>query len=100
AALAAWQARLPAEHDGPLARCLIAALSYAQPLVRSWKRYQTRFFSYRAPRADALILQDHRQHLPLRGWQTAAYWTEQGYQRTELLGLVIAYLNERGWGKT
>ena len=29
---------------------LIAALCYAQPLVRSWARYRTRLFSYRAPR--------------------------------------------------
>jgi hypothetical protein len=29
-----------------------------------------------------------------------AYWTEAGYERTELLALVIAYLNENGWGKT
>ncbi len=28
-----------------------------------------------------------------------AYWTEEGYERTELLGLVIAYLNERRWGR-
>src|SRR5262249_61278331 len=30
----------------------------------------------------------------------AEYWTEGGYARTELLALVIAYLNENGWGKT
>jgi len=100
AALAAWQARLPAEYEGVWSRCVVAVLSYAQPLVRSWQRYKTRFFSYRAPKADPPLLQQHRRHLPVGGCHTDAYWSEEGYERTELLGLVIAYLNERGWGKT
>src|SRR5262249_48619609 len=37
--------------------------------------------------------------LPLRGRHEVAYWSEEGYDRTELVALVIAYLNERGWGK-
>jgi hypothetical protein len=28
-----------------------------------------------------------------------AYWSENGIDRTELVGLAIAYLNENGWGK-
>ena len=100
AALAAWQARLPAEYEGVWSRCVVAVLSYAQPLVRSWQRYKTRFFSYRAPKADPPLLQQHRRHLPVGGCHTDAYWSEEGYERTELLGLVIAYLNEHGWGKT
>jgi hypothetical protein len=75
------------------------ALCYLQPLVRSWARYRTRLLSYRPPRADPRHLEGRRESLPLRGRHTAAYWTEERYERTELLGLVIAYLNERGWGK-
>src|SRR5205085_2003456 len=38
AVLQAAQARLAPEHDGLTSRLLVAALCYAQPLVRSWKR--------------------------------------------------------------
>ncbi len=37
--------------------------------------------------------------IPLRGHHLASYWTEDGYERTELLGLVIAHVNELRWGK-
>ena len=38
--------------DARRARLLIAALCYAQPLVRSWTRYRTRLSSQRAPGFD------------------------------------------------
>src|SRR5262249_38404482 len=47
-----------------------------------------------APRSDGRV-----ECLPLCGRQAVAYWTEGGYERTELLALVIAYLDENGWGK-
>src|SRR5262249_45477370 len=31
---------------------------------------------------------------------TSTYWSEEGYQRTELLGLFVAYLIEHRWGTT
>jgi GT2 family glycosyltransferase len=99
ATLQATQARLPPQHAGFRSRCLVAALCYLQPLVRSWARYRTRLFSYRPPRPDPGHLEGRRERLPLRGCRTVAYWTDQRYERTELLGLVVAYLNERGWGK-
>jgi GT2 family glycosyltransferase len=99
AVLQAAQARLAPEHAGLRSRGIIAALCYLQPLVRSWARYRTRLCSYRPPQADPRHLEGRRRHLPLCGRHTAAYWTEDGYERTELLGLVIAYLNERGWGR-
>jgi GT2 family glycosyltransferase len=107
AALQAGQARLPAEQDGLWSRLLVAVLCYAQPLVRSWHRYRTRLFRYRAPKADPLVGASLKlasaigsgERLPLWGRHVVAYWTEEGYERTELLGLVIAYLNEHGWGK-
>ena len=99
AALQAAQARLPAPHDGVKARGLVAVLSYLQPLVRSWARYRTRLFAYRSPQPDPILQKRNCERLPLSGRHQVAYWTEEGYQRTEFLGLVIAYLNERGWGK-
>jgi GT2 family glycosyltransferase len=99
AVLQATQARLPPEHAGFRSRCLIAGLCYLQPLVRSWARYRTRLFSYRAPRPDPRHLEGRHERLPLHGRRTVAYWTGERYERTELLGLVVAYLNERGWGR-
>src|SRR5262249_25072949 len=51
AGLQAVQARLAPQHDGFKARCLIMALSYLQPLVRSWVRDRTRLTPYRPPKA-------------------------------------------------
>jgi O-antigen biosynthesis protein len=99
AVLQATQARLPSQHGGFRSRCLVAGLCYLQPLVRSWVRYRTRFFSYRPPRPDPRHLEGRLEPLPLSGRRTVAYWTGQGYERIELLGLVVAYLNERGWGR-
>jgi hypothetical protein len=99
AALQAAQARLAPHHEGVGARLVVAALCYAQPLVRSWKRYRTRFFSSRR-RAPALPGEAGRRfRLPWSGVRTAAYWSEEGRTRTELLDGVVACLNERRWGK-
>jgi GT2 family glycosyltransferase len=100
ATLQASQARLEPRHEGFRARLLVTILSYLQPLVRSWTRYRTRLFAYRRPKADAEYLQGHRQYLPLTGSLTVDYWSETGCERTELVGLIVAYLTERGWGKT
>ncbi len=100
AGLQAAQANLAPEHDGLKARALIAGLTYLQPLVRSWWRYRTRLFEYHIPRADDDCWKGRRRPLPLHGRREVAYWSETGVDRTELLGLVIAYLNEHGWGKT
>jgi GT2 family glycosyltransferase len=100
AALQAAQARLPAKHDGPRSRLLVMALCYAQPLVRSLQRYRTRLLAYGPPMGPPGAPKGPARALPLTGTRTAAYWTEEGYERTELLGLVIAYLTEHRWGKT
>jgi hypothetical protein len=100
AGLQAFQARLAPRHDGWLARLLVMGLCYLQPLIRSWKRYCTRVFAYRPPTANPPLVVLHAHRLPLSGQRTVLYWTEEGYDRTELLGLLIAHLNEWGWGKT
>jgi hypothetical protein len=100
AGLLAAQARLAPKHHGFASRLIIMGLCYVQPLVRSWVRYRTRLFAYRAPEIDPSFPKRHGDPLPLTGSRIVDYWTEEGYERTELLALVIAYLNEHGWGKT
>ncbi len=95
----AAQARLAPQHDGWKARLLVSWLCYAQPLVRSWRRYHTRLFSYRAPLAVSLPA-GRRERLSVFGKRTVAYWSERGIERLQLLGRVILYLNEHRWGKT
>src|SRR5205823_2039150 len=99
AVLQAIQARLTAAYGGFWSRSLIAALCYLQPLVRSWSRYHTRLFAYRPPAPDPEILQSQAGPIPLTGVRCVAYWSEQGVERTDLLGLAVAYLDEYRWGK-
>jgi hypothetical protein len=98
AALQAAQARLPSEHDGLTSRLLVAALCYAQPLVRSWKRHGTRLLRYRPPRWNG-VPQTGGPRMPLTGTAAVAYWSEDGCERTQLLQRVLAYLDEYRWGK-
>ena len=98
AALQAAQARLAPHHDGRISRLSSPASATrsrssapgnatapgSSPTTRPWP----------APAAEG-----SRQTLPLTGRRTDDFWTEQGCERTELLGS-IAYMNERGWGKT
>jgi len=98
AVLQAAQARLAPRHEGLRARAVIAALCYAQPLVRSWARYQARLFSRRAPRADPALAAG-RGRLPWTGRGDAAYWGEADQDRRQLLEQVVAYLIEHRWGK-
>jgi GT2 family glycosyltransferase len=100
AALQAAQARLAPEHDGLRSRLWVMALCYAQPLVRSWHRHRTRVLAPCPSMAPPGVPKGRGRRLPLRGRYEAAYWSEEGFDRTELLGLVIAYLTEHAWRKT
>jgi GT2 family glycosyltransferase len=101
AGLQAAQARLAPEHESFLSRLMIMGLCYAQPLVRSAERYHTRLLSYSPPMPEPGPRKESRSaRLPLTGLRAVAYWSEHGLERTELLGLVIAYLTEHRWGKT
>ena len=100
AGLQAVQANLAPAHRGLGARLLITGLCYAQPLVRSWRRYRTRLFSYCHPIVATTELVDRGRHFPLWGRSSVSYWSEDGCERTELLGLFIAYLMEHRWGTT
>jgi GT2 family glycosyltransferase len=99
-ALQAVLARLDPAHGRLGYRLLVMALCHAQPLVRSWSRYRTRFFAYRAPMATPDAAGLRRWRLPLTGRRTAAYWSEDGLGRLQLLGCVVCYLNENRWGRT
>jgi hypothetical protein len=99
AGLQAAQARLAPRYEGIGARLLIMVLCYVQPLVRSWQRYHTRLFAYRPPTPDPTVREAGGPRLPLSGTRTAAFWSEEGRERTELLAKVVAYLNEHHWGK-
>lgn len=98
AVLQAAQATLAPAHERLSSRLLVAALCYAQPLVRSWRRYRTRLFSYGTPMVEPASSDSGAPRLPLTGACTVAYWSEEGCERTHLLGLFIAHLVERHWG--
>ncbi len=99
AATLAYQAKLPREYDGLLSRLVIAALSYAQPLVRSWQRYRTWLFAFPAPGFDGAHdpVEGRSEAMPLTGRRTVEYWSEEWRDRTELLNKVVAYLTEHRW---
>jgi hypothetical protein len=98
ATLQAMQARLAPEHDGILSRILTAALCYVQPIIRSCHRYRTRVFAPSQPTAPLGLSDGPGESLPLWGRRTVRYWSEEGFARTELLGLVVARLNEHRCG--
>jgi hypothetical protein len=83
---------------GLTSRFVVMALCYLQPLIRSWARYRTRLFSYGYP-MPARAADDNRAiGVTLRGRCALAYWSELGHDRTELLGVWLAYLIEYRWG--
>jgi hypothetical protein len=99
AGLQAYQARVPAGHDGLLSRLLIAALSYAQPLVRSWARYRTRWFAHppRLPVPDPVAA---ATRVPPTGQRTLAYWGEPGPERADFVGRIVSDLTVHRWSLT
>jgi hypothetical protein len=101
AAVQAAQARIAGPYDSLRTRLLVMTLCYAQPLVRSWARYRTRFFAYRAPRVRA----DRPPPtaacaLPLSGRRVNSYWSEDGFDRLQLISCAIQDFTENRWGRT
>ena len=96
AVLQGEQAELAPKCDGLLSRLVVSCLCYAQPLVRAWHRQRTRLFSYHRPMANPQADGTSKQR-PLVGSHAKEYWSDQGIERTELLGLVIAHLHEERW---
>jgi GT2 family glycosyltransferase len=93
----AVQATLPAKHDGVWSRGIVAGLCYLQPLVRSYRRYWTRLFGYAPPRLVPPAFTSGRR-MPWDGRGATAYWTENGWERTDLLSVFVAWLLEHRWG--
>jgi hypothetical protein len=91
ASLQAAQAQLPPQHDRPLSRLIIVGLCYLQPLVRSWSRYRVRLFADSSG-PQAVPPEARGRPLPLTGARTVAYWSEDGCERTTLLGRLVTCL--------
>ena len=88
------------EHDGLRSRLVVAALCYAQPLVRSWQRYRTWLFAFPRPGdGPPDPVEGPPEPVPLTGRRTVEYWSEEWRDRTELLNAVVAYLTEHRWGR-
>jgi hypothetical protein len=99
AGVLAYQAKLPCEYDGFRSRLVVAALSYAQPLVRSWQRRKTWLFAFPAPSNGAPDpIEGPSEPVLLTGGQTVEYWSEERRDRTELLNKVVASWAEHRWG--
>jgi hypothetical protein len=99
AVLQSAQASLRPDHDGVRSRFLIAALCWAQPLVRSWARYRARYFGHKAPVASGLPSEGAVPRIALERGSTA-YWGECHPERTELLQRVVDHLGAHGCGKS
>lgn len=99
AVLQSAQASLRSDHDGFRSRFLIAALCWAQPLVRSWARYRARYFGHKAPVALSLPAEGGSSQIALERGRTA-YWGESHPERTELLQRVVDHLGAHGCGKS
>ncbi len=97
AILQAAQAWIPRQHDSLLSRAIVAALCYAQPLVRSWARYRTWALTPRSVRHLPLAAEGRLTPLPWWGRRNVVYWTEDGRDRTELLGDVLSRLTDLRW---
>jgi O-antigen biosynthesis protein len=99
AGMQACQAPLAITHRRAGARLIIAALCYAQPLVRSWTRYWTRLSSQRAPDADMAPTDGPQERLSLMGYRSVTYWSEAAIDRTEILRRTVTFMDEHRWGK-
>lgn len=97
--LQASQAQLAPAHGGVSARLLIAALCYAQPLVRSWKRYRTRLFTPRTPAKHLSANTGLAVRFPFGGGEAMAYWGDRNQERTQLLNRVVSHLESLRWAK-
>jgi GT2 family glycosyltransferase len=99
AGLQAYQAKLAPQHEGLHSRALVAALCYAQPLVRSWARYQRRYFAFQAPAAPHLGPPRSVSN-PLARSRVLSFWGTSHVERTEYLRRLVCYLDDKRCGKT
>jgi hypothetical protein len=93
AALRALQAPLPRHYQQWRARLMIATLCYLQPLVRSWARYRVRLIWHELPIPDPALATWPPSRVPWITTRSAAYWSETGQDRIQLLKKSIDYMN-------
>jgi GT2 family glycosyltransferase len=83
-------------------RAVVAGLCYAQPLVRSWKRYRTRLMSTPALYRPEDRTAPGQLRLPLTGRMTLGYWSDSGDSgrgRAEFLDRLVTRLDRQRWEK-
>jgi hypothetical protein len=68
--------------------------------VRSWQRYQTRFFAYHSSRLVADSQRVDKRLMPMIGRLTVNYWSEEGQDRIQFLKAAIDHFDHKGWNKT
>lgn len=96
--LQARQARLAPQYAGFTGRGIIAVLCYFQPIVRSWRRYRTRWFAPRKTAAADLQPTETVNCMTFFGTRTISYWSENGLDRAQLLSGAVAELSTQAWG--
>jgi len=89
---------MAARYYGSISR-EVAALCYAQPLVRSWARYKTRGLGWASKPLELAAQECCSFRMPWSGSGVLVYWTEEWRNRTELLGGVVGRLESLGWPK-
>jgi hypothetical protein len=100
AGIQALRAKIAPRYDGVAARLVVALLCYLQPLVRSWRRLQTRLFG-RQTRIEAEICRGFRPTGEAGATQRERhYWAETDLDRTQLLGQLVAFFDRYGWNRT
>ncbi len=98
AGLQAVQAQVARKYDSPKVRATVAALCYLQPLVRSWARYQTRYFSgqlHSPPLPDANV--DFKA-VAKESASEVEYWGTGCPERTDLLQAAMQKIGHLKWG--
>jgi len=99
AGLQALQARVPRKYDGLLSRLVVAALCYAQPLVRSWARYRGAAARPNVWDNEQPVPNPRPTPIAWHGCGEMSYWTEEYRDRTELLAGVVQRLDKLRWPK-
>ncbi len=100
AGVRAIQAPLDEKYHGIKARLLIAALSYLQPLIRSWQRHQSRLMPNRDVGQSSSKPEISSELPPGLRWigsPTVSYWSNSGCDRIALLQKVTEYLKQNHW---
>jgi GT2 family glycosyltransferase len=99
AALSARQARIAPQHDRLSSRLLVVALSYVQPLVRSYHRYRTRLCYFQSAASAPWPTDKASSTFSLNGRQKSAYWSETGIGRLKMLNRALELLSQYRWGR-